>query len=315
MARDNKRAPIFLAAAVIISVGVIVAAVWLLAGKNIAVLNSAGTIADQERRLLIFASLLSLVIVLPVFTLTFYIAWKYRASNKKAKYEPDWDRDKRIEGLWWGVPLALIAILSVITWSSSHQLDPFRPIVSDKKPLEVQVVALQWKWLFIYPEQNIATVNYVQFPEDRPVTFTITSDAPMNSFWIPQLGGQIYAMSGMSTKLHLMADQPGEFRGSSANISGEGFADMVFTAKSTTEDEFNQWIGDIKDYNESQVSPIYTFLGRNGYQALARPSTLAAPQYYRLVEPGLYDEIVDQFMSHGGQRSIQTPSTHRQEHD
>ena len=307
MARGNKRAPVLLAAAVVVSVAIVVATVWLLAGKNIAILNPAGSIASQERNLIVIASALSVIIVLPVFALTGYIVWKYRASNKKAKYEPDWDHDKRIEALWWGVPLALITVLSVITWVSSHQLDPFRPIDSAKKPLEVQVVAMQWKWLFIYPEQSIATVNYVQFPEDRPVTFTVTSDAPMNSLWIPQLGGQIYAMSGMSTKLHLIADQPGEYRGSSANISGEGFADMTFIAESTTQTDFDTWVRTVRATGGELDAAVY--------DELAKPGTESQVIYYSPVRDHLYDEIVNKFMSHSGPRGTQVPSTHRQEHD
>src|SRR5688572_21939694 len=202
--KKKKRMSVKVAALFVLIAATTGVLTWLVLGANVAVLEPAGSIAERQRGLIIFASLLSLIVVVPVFALTFYIAWKYRASNKKAKYTPDWDHHTGIEALWWAIPLALITILSVITYKTSHELDPFRPIASDKKPLTVQVVALQWKWLFIYPEQNIASVNFVQFPEDRPVNFQITSDAPMNSFWIPQLGGQMYAMSGMNTKLHLI---------------------------------------------------------------------------------------------------------------
>lgn len=297
--KSSKRGPIVLVLSVLVFIAVVLVAVWFLSGKNIAVFNAAGTIAEQERGLIVFASLLSLIVVLPVFALTFYIVWKYRASNKKARYEPEWDKDSRIELLWWGVPLVLIAVLSVITWVSSHRLDPFRPLDSSLKPLEVQVVALQWKWLFIYPEQNIASVNFVQFPEDRPVTFTVTSDAPMNSFWIPQLGGQIYAMSGMSTKLHLMADQPGEYRGSSANISGEGFAGMVFTAKSSTQGDFDEWVRTVKNSPDQLSSPVY--------EQLAQPSQDNPVTYFGSVKPGLYDEITNKFMIHTPPNSLQKP--------
>lgn len=297
--KSSKRVPIVLVLSVLVFIAVVLVAVWFLSGKNIAVFNAAGTIAEQERGLIVFASLLSLIVVLPVFALTFYIVWKYRASNKKARYEPEWDKDSRIELLWWGVPLVLIAVLSVITWVSSHRLDPFRPLDSSLKPLEVQVVALQWKWLFIYPEQNIASVNFVQFPEDRPVTFTVTSDAPMNSFWIPQLGGQIYAMSGMSTKLHLMADQPGEYRGSSANISGEGFAGMVFTAKSSTQGDFDEWVRTVKNSPDQLSSPVY--------EQLAQPSQDNPVTYFGSVKPGLYDEITNKFMTHTPPNSLQKP--------
>lgn len=306
MARDNKRAPIVLVVSILLFIAVVLMAVWFLADKNIAVFNTAGTIADQQRELIILASLLSLVVVLPVFALTFYIAWKYRAGNKKARYEPNWDHNTKLESLWWGIPLALIVVLSVITWVSSYRLDPFRPIASSEKPLEIQVVALQWKWLFIYPEQNMATVNFVQFPEDRPVAFTITSDAPMNSFWIPQLGGQMYAMSGMSTQLHLMADQPGEYRGSSANISGEGFADMVFTAKSSSQADFDAWVDQVKSSPDK--------LDMLAYQTLARPSTIEPSNPYASVESGLYDDIVEQFMSHSQSNGTSHPNLHSVEH-
>ncbi len=299
MARGSKkRATILLILAAPLLVSGVVAAVWWFTAKDVAILDAAGVIAREERGLLVFASLLSLLVVIPVFVLTYHVVWKYRAENKKARYEPDWDNNNKLEALWWGVPLALIIILSVVTWISSYRLDPFRPLVSDKKPLEIQVVALQWKWLFIYPEQNIASVNYVQFPEDRPVTFTITSDAPMNSFWIPELGGQIYAMSGMSTKLHLMADHPDEYRGVSANLSGEGFADMAFAARSSTQTSFDQWVQDIKNHDESELGHIQTFLSPDVYETLRQPSVVKDDYLYAGVQPGLYDEIVNHYMDH-----------------
>lgn len=299
MARGSKkRATVLLILAAPLLVAGIVAVVWWFTAKDIAIFDAAGVIAREERGLLIFASLLSLLVVIPVFILTYHVAWKYRADNKKARYEPDWDNNNKLEALWWGVPLALITILSVVTWISSYRLDPFRPIESTKKPLEIQVVALQWKWLFIYPEQNIASVNYVQFPEDRPVTFTITSDAPMNSFWIPELGGQIYAMSGMSTKLHLMADNPGEYRGVSANLSGEGFADMAFAARSSTEPAFDAWVQDIKNYNESELGHISTILNQDVYETLRQPGVIKDDYFYAAIQPGLYDEIVHHYMDH-----------------
>lgn len=278
----------------------------LIWGTNVAVLNPAGPIAAEQRELIIIASLLSLFVVVPVFWLTFFIAWKYRASNKKATYRPDWDHHRGIETLWWVVPLALITVLSVITWRSSHQLDPFRPLASDKKPLTIQVVALQWKWLFIYPEQNIATVNFLQFPEDTPINFVITSDAPMNSFWIPQLGGQIYAMTGMSTKLHVLTDQAGEYRGVSANLSGAGFADMVFTAKSTDKTDFERWVNRIKTAPEG--------LNSRSYHALAKPSTRNFASEYASVEQGLYDTVVTKYMStHHTKNTKIDPGAHHEE--
>lgn len=264
---------------------------FIIKDHNIALLAPQGTIADQQRSLMIIATLLMLVVVLPVFVLTFGIAWKYRASNTKAKYSPEWDGNKKLEALWWGLPLIIIIVLSVITWFSSHSLDPYRPLESDKKPVNVQVVALQWKWLFIYPELGIATVNEVRFPEKTPVNFKITADAPMNSFWIPSLGGQVYAMTGMSTKLHLMADKPGTYKGSSANLSGEGFSGMKFEAISQTDSEFEAWVSDVK------TSPYGIDLAE--YERLARPTEGEPVIKYLLLDDGLYDKIIGKFMGHG----------------
>jgi cytochrome o ubiquinol oxidase subunit II len=280
--RFRKVSLVLLALAVTIGLAV------FFAGSDIPVLEPKGTIAEQQRDLIVFATLLSLVVILPVFVLTFYIVWKYRASNKKAKYSPDWDRNKKLELTWWGIPCVIILVLAVVAWKTSHSLDPFKPIESDKRPMTIQVIALQWKWLFIYPEQRIATVNYVQFPEDTPIRFAITADAPMNSFWIPSLGGQVYAMAGMKTELHLMADRPGEYNGSSANISGEGFAGMKFKAVSRTEDGFTQWVQSVK-----QKSP--TVLTIDEYNKLAAPSKNNKVAYYAS-DGGLHDTVIMKYM-------------------
>ena len=211
-------------------IGIGVLAVFFIANHNLAVLNPKGTIAEQQLHLIVTASSLMAIIVLPVLALTFGIAWRYRASNQKATYSPDLAGNKWAEAIWWLIPLAIITVLAVIAWSSSHALDPYKPLASDKKPLRVQVVALQWKWLFIYPDQRIASLNFLQFPKDTPVNFEITSDAPMNSFWIPQLGGQVtpwpacrQSCTSWPRKMATM--------GLSANISGEGFAGMKFTVQ------------------------------------------------------------------------------------
>lgn len=282
-----KRKYELIIAALLSLVIILVAVVWL-SGANIAVLNPQGLIAHKQRDLIIVATLLMMIVVVPVYILTFGIAWKYRASNKKAKYSPDLDGNKLAEAVWWLIPLAIITILGGIIWTSSHELDPFKPLQSDKKPVTIQVVAMQWKWLFIYPEENIATVNYVQFPEKTPINFKITADAPMNSFWIPSLGGQIYAMSGMSTKLHLIADKSGTYQGSSANISGKGFAGMKFIAKSTTEDRYESWI--------QRVKSTGSVLDENSYAKLAKPSTNNKTQYYILGNNKLYDTVIMKYM-------------------
>lgn len=252
------------------------------------VLNPKGWVAHQERNLIFTALGLMLIVVIPVLAMTLGIAIKYRASNKKATYMPDWEHSRLAETIWWGLPCAIIILLALVTWHSSHALDPFKPLASEQKPLTIQVVALQWKWLFIYPEEQVATVNFVQFPANRPVNFVITADAPMNSFWIPELGGQIYAMAGMSTQLHLVADAPGSFRGVSANLSGEGFANMHFTANAVSASEFADWTAKL------QTSESY--LNLSTYNWLANPSEMGLATY---VTPStnLYDEIVNKYMT------------------
>lgn len=253
------------------------------------IINPKGLIALQQLYLMHISTLLMLIVVIPVFILTMAICWKFRATNKKAPYTPYWNHDTTAEVIWWGFPFAIVLVLSYVTWLSSHQLDPYKPLSETTvKPITIQVVALDWKWLFIYPEEKIATVNFFQFPEKTPLNFEITSDAPMNSFWIPQLGGQIYAMPGMRTKLHLIADEPGSFRGSSANISGKGFAGMVFTAKSSSREEFDQWVKSVQGSSET--------LGVGEYKLLAKPSEYNPEAFYTLKEDQLFDQIVMKYM-------------------
>lgn len=272
----------------LLSIAVVLSAVLFQYSLNSAILNPKGIIGIEERDLMIDATLLMLIVVIPVLVMTFVICLRYRGSNKKATYLPYWDYSFLAEAVWWGFPCIIIIILSVITWRSSHALDPYKPLKTGVKPIEVQAIALQWKWLFIYPEQKIATVNYLQFPEQTPLNFEITSDAPMNSLWIPQLGGQIYAMPGMRTKLHLIADEPGSFRGSSANLSGEGFAGMVFTAKSTSQAEFDSWVESMKQSKQS--------LGLAEYNQLAKPSENNPEATYLLTDPELFNQIIMKYM-------------------
>lgn len=272
---------------VLLAVALCVAAGFYLQDKNIAVLNPAGEVASKERDLITTATILSLIICLPVFVLTFFIVWRYREGNHKSTYQPEWDHSRLLESIWWGVPCIIILILGVITWRSSHELDPFKPLTSSNQPITIQVVALEWRWLFIYPDQDIATVNYVQFPEDTPINFRITADAPMNSFWIPQLGGQIYAMAGMETKLHLMADKPGVYDGLSANLSGDGFASMRFKAEATSRASFDDWVADTKKLPRT--------LTKLGYIELAKPNTDGGRILYSSREKDLYDTVIKQF--------------------
>jgi cytochrome o ubiquinol oxidase subunit 2 len=284
-----------LAAAGVLIVGFLVVAVSYLRTTNIAVLNPKGPIALKERNLLLALALLSLVVVIPVFGLLFFFSWKYRESNTKAKYTPEADHSRLVETIWWVIPSILIGIVAVITWNSSHQLDPFKPLDSNTPPLTIQVVALDWKWLFIYPQQHIATINFIQFPDHTPLNFEITSDAPMNSFWIPQLGGQIYAMAGMTTQLHLMASSDGDFRGSSANISGRGFAGMVFTARASTPTAFKNWVNTVKQ-SATTLSPAV-------YNRLAQPTTNNQVAYYTAATANIFQSVIQKYVPAGDSMS------------
>ncbi len=279
---------IAIAVFVLLFFGSVALCVSFFSTHSIAVLSPKGMIAMKQRDLFVTACWLMLIVVIPVFILTLAFAWKYRARNSKAKYTPEVDHNHVAECFWWGVPCIIIAILGVITWKSSHELSPYKPIETGKKPLEIQVVALQWKWLFIYPEQGIASVNFVQFPEQTPLKFSITADAPMNSFWIPELGGQIYAMPAMKTQLHLIANEVGDFRGSSANLSGDGFAGMTFTARASSQEAFDAWV------QSARQSPKQ--LSGEAYAQLASPSENNAAAVYLLTQGDLFDRIVMKYM-------------------
>lgn len=274
-------------------IGLLVAAVIAalavyLHGHTVDVLQPAGSVGYKERQLIEYAILLSIIVVVPTFALTIMIAWKYRESNKKhRKYSPDWDSSRLFESIWWGIPIAIIGILSVLAWNSSHSLDPYRPLASGGRPMTVQVVALDWKWLFIYPEQRVASVNLAEIPVGRQVNFEITSDTVMNSFWVPRLGGQIYAMPGMITQLHLIADKAGSYDGSSANISGSGFSGMNFTVRAGSDTDFAHWIEQARGSQDT--------LSQTAYDALAKPSKYNRPTYYSSVGNGLYGDIVSKY--------------------
>lgn len=263
-----------------------------LAGCNAVLLSPAGDLAVRQRDLIIISTGLMLLIIVPVIVLTLVFAWKYRASNTSARYEPDWSHSTAIEVVVWLIPCLIIIALGIITWKSSHDLDPYKPLESSKKPVTVEVVALNWKWLFIYPELKIATVNQIAFPVDTPVNFKITSDSIMNSFFIPQLGSQVYAMAGMETKLHLIANEAGSYDGVSANYSGGGFSGMKFKAIAMSNYEFDQWV--------AKVRASSTELGVEGYQTLAQPSEKEPVAYYGKVEDQLFRHILHKYMGHGG---------------
>lgn len=254
----------------------------------IALLFPKGIIALEERNLLLIIQGLMLLVVIPVYILTFAFSWRYRADNTKATYDPDLVDNKLAEVIWWGLPLVMTTVVAVLTWQKTHELDPYKPLQSSNPTMTIQAVALQWKWLFIYPEENIATVNFLQFPKHTPIHFEITADAPMNSFWIPDLGGQIYAMPKMKTELYLMASEDGDFRGSSANLSGEGFAGMHFIARASSQEDYETWLESAKKSS--------TVLSFDEYEKLAAPSQNNAPETYQLKDQNLFNQIVMKFM-------------------
>lgn len=272
----------------VLSFAIFIYCLYFLLTSDASLLNPKGTIAQEQYNLLKFAVILSMVVILPVFFLTFLFAYKYR-EGRDAKYKPNWDNNNKLEIIWWGIPIIIILILSVVAWNSSHSLDPFKKISSNQEPLRVQVVATQWRWLFIYPDENIASLNFLKIPTNRPVNFEITSDAPMNSFWIPDLGGQIYAMSGMNTRLSLQSSHDGVYRGSSANISGEGFSDMNFNVYSVNEQDFSSWATSLKDSNIEGLSQAV-------YNQISEKSTDKTDQEFKLSDKNLFNYVLHKSM-------------------
>jgi cytochrome o ubiquinol oxidase subunit 2 len=270
-------------------------ALAMLAGCNAVLFSPSGDIAAQQRDLIIYSTGLMLIIVVPVIALIFLFAWRYRATNKEATYEPDWDHSTLLELLIWAAPLLIIIALGALTWVSTHKLDPYRPLdrvsatqelKADVKPLVVEVVALDWKWLFLYPEQGIATINEMAAPVDRPILFKITASTVMNSFFIPALAGQIYAMPGMETKLHAIINKPGDFEGFSANFSGAGFSGMRFRFHGLEQGDFDSWVAKTKSASTGELT-------RDAYLQLEQPSERDPVKYYGTVTEGLYDAILN----------------------
>ena len=255
-----------------------------LSGCQWAVLDPKGPIGLQERSIIITATVLMLLVVIPVIALILIFAWRYRASNEKADYQPNWAHSNRIEAVVWLVPCVIVAALGVLAWRSSHTLDPYRPLSSGVKPIRIDVVALDWKWLFIYPDQNVATVNEVAFPANVPVEFHITSATVMNAFFIPRLGSQIYAMAGMQTQLHLLASEPGTYQGLSSNYSGDGFSGMTFNALALPQQGFDAWLARVKAAPQSLTGAAYG--------QLAEASENNPVSYYSQVPPGLFADII-----------------------
>jgi cytochrome o ubiquinol oxidase subunit 2 len=264
------------------------------------VLNPAGDVALQQGNLVIFATALMLLIVVPVIGLVGLFAWKYRASNRDARYEPDWDHSTQLELVIWSAPLLIIICLGAVTWTATHLLDPYRPIgrlakgrpvAADVKPLEVQVVALDWKWLFIYPEYGIATVNELAAPVDRPIRFRLTSSSVMNAFYVPALAGMIYTMPSMETQLHAVINKTGNYAGFSSNYSGAGFSGMRFRFHGLSDADFTAWV--------AQNKATGAELSRAKYLTLEKPTASVPVMRFARVESGLFDAVVNQCVRPG----------------
>jgi len=277
------------------------AAAFALAGCSKAtVLNPAGDVAAQQGNMVVTATLLMLVIIVPVLILTLVFAWKYRQSNKSANYDPEWHHSTALELVIWSVPLMIIIALGALTWIGTHKLDPYRPLEridanrllpADVKPLEVQVVAMDWKWLFLYPEQGIATVNEVAAPVDRPIVFKLTATSTMNVFYIPDLVGMIYTMPGMQTELNAIINREGVFKGLAAHHSGPGFSGMTFKFHGLSNEQFDEWI--TKAQQEGRALNTETYL------QLAKPSEREPVQRFASVQVGLYERILNLCVEEG----------------
>jgi cytochrome o ubiquinol oxidase subunit 2 len=236
-------------------------------------------------------------------------AWKYRASNKDAKYSPNWSHSNKVEAVVWTVPILIILFLAVLTWKTTHALEPSKPLVHDEKPITIEVVSMDWKWFFIYPEQGIATVNEIAFPANTPVQFKVTSNSVMNSFFIPRLGSQIYAMAGMQTNLHLIANEAGTYDGISASYSGPGFSGMKFKAIATPDRAaFDQWV------EKAKQSPN-TMSDMAAFEKVAAPSEYNKVEYFSNVKPDLFKDVIGKFMDHGKSMDMTQPEGEHSAHE
>lgn len=266
----------------------------LLAGCQAVVLQPSGDIAAQQRDLVVASTVLMLLVIVPVMVLTAVFAWRYRAGNRDAAYDPEWSHSTQLELAIWAAPLLIVIALGALTWIGTHTLDPFRPLSridasrglpAEVKPLKVQVVALDWKWLFIYPDHGIASVGEMAAPVDVPIEFDITASTVMNAFFVPALAGQIYAMPGMQTKLHAVINRAGDYEGFSANYSGEGFSDMRFRFAGMSAADFDRWAASVKRAGGT--------LDRAEYLRLEKPSVREPVRHYARVTEGLFDAVVN----------------------
>ena len=284
-------------------VGLLVLTVLLSGCEKMIIFNSKGPIGQKEAQLIIAAFVLMLIVVIPVFVMVILFSWRYRASNKKADYRPDWHDSTKIEWVIWSVPVAIIIVLAVLTWKFTHELDPYRPIKSELPALQVEVISTDWNWIFIYPEENLATINELVIEAGRPVRFKLTSATVMTSFFIPQLGSQIYAMAGMLTQLNLLADEPGKYLGQNIEYSGTGYHTMHFDVYAKTADEFRVWVAQAKQSPESLNMENYNKI--SGKQIMDYPVTV-----FSSVEPNLFHEVMAPYMEWMGHIGVSPDEYH-----
>ncbi|WP_255314256.1 ubiquinol oxidase subunit II [Bacillus sp. FJAT-26390] len=261
-------------------------------GEQYIVLDPKGPIGESQKDLIYFSTILCAVIIVPVLILTAVIVWRYRDKpGSKASYKPNWEHSTKLEITWWSIPIVAILVLAIVTVKYTYALEPSKPIESAKAPITIQVTSLDWKWLFKYPDEDIATVNYIKIPEDVPIKFQVTSDTAMNSFWVPQLGGQIYSMSGMAMTLFLQADEQGSYYGSGANFTGKDFAKMTFKVDATSEVDYKAWISEVK-----ASSPALTM---EGFEKLTEPGS-SDVQLFSSFPEGLFNKVVRQYINGDG---------------
>ncbi|MDO7907883.1 COX aromatic rich motif-containing protein [Paenibacillus sp. JX-17] len=296
----NKKTKMLLALVLtVLTVGLLIWTCFFTDARYV-VFDTSGPVAKAQSDLIIITTLLCAIIIVPVLILTGVIVWRYRdRPDSKAGYQPKWEHSNKLETIWWGIPIVVIIVIAVVTANYTYALEPSNSQSvakaastsssekAQQKPINIQVTSLDWKWLFMYPDEGIATVNQIVIPEGVPVHFELTSDAPMNSFWVPELGGQVYTMSGMAMQLYLQADKVGTYYGSGANFSGEHFAQMRFTVDAKSQQDYEAWVADVKNGNNP--------LTKEGYEALAQPSP-SQPEKYSSFPEGLFKDIVTKYV-------------------
>ncbi|HET6914383.1 MAG TPA: ubiquinol oxidase subunit II [Rhodanobacteraceae bacterium] len=273
----------------------------LLGGCSLVLLDPSGDVAHRQSDIMIVTTVITWLIIVPVMVAIAVVAWRYRASNGKAKYDPDWDHSPQLELVVWAVPLLIIISVGAVSWIGTHQTDPYRPldriaagkpVPADVEPLEVDVISLRWKWLFLYPQYGIATVNEVAVPVDRPIRFKLTGDTMMDSFFVPALVGQVYTMPGMQTILHGVINKPGEYKGFSANFSGSGFTDMRFKFLGLNTQDFDAWVAKARAAGGD--------MDLAAYKKLREPSRAEPVHYYAKFDPHLYERVLNLCVQSGG---------------